>query len=157
MKTLSRGATCASIASTLVCIALAGAAAAPAANAPLATAFTSFYVSVSAYTLSYSGTLEIHGFASYRDYDCTPSYSCDRNVMTEFTVHRGYSTYSPIVGRAYDETGQYSSSISASFRLPSCRLIPKYSSITYAIEMVADAPDGSEKTATTYAYYRSCR
>lgn len=129
----------------------------PIAAGPQASQFVSFSVSVSAYTLSYSNTLQIRGYASYRDYDCSPSYNCDRNVMVEFTVYRGYSTYSPIVGRAYGETGQYGSSVSANLRLPSCRFVPKYQSITYTIEMDAVAPDGSEKTARTYAYLRSCR
>ena len=83
--------------------------------------------------------------------------ACDRNVMVEFTVHRGYSIYSPILGRAYGETGQYGSSVSSTFRLPSCRLIQQYRSITYTIEMVAVAPNGQEKTARAYAYHRSCR
>ena len=126
------------------------------ATAPVRSNYTSFYPSVSAYVLSYSGTLQVRGSASYRDYNCSPSYTCDRNVMVKFTVYRGYSTYSPIVGRAYGQTGQYGSTVSSTFRLPSCQVIPRYQSITYTIEMLAVAPNGQQKTARTYAYLRSC-
>jgi hypothetical protein len=118
--------------------------------------YASFYTSVSAYVLSYSGTLQVRGYASYRDYNCSPSYSCDRNVMVKFIVHRGYSTYSPIVGTAYAQTGQYGTSVSSTFRVPSCRMIPRYQSVTYTIEMLAVAPNGQQKTARTSAYLRSC-
>jgi len=138
------------IAVVVVALSTAGAAS-PAAS------YESFYARVSAYALSSIGLLQVNGYASYRDYDCTPSYACDRNVMVEFTVHRGLSTYSPVVGRAYDETGQYGSSASATFRLPTCRLIRKYTSITYTVEMVAVAPTGLEKTASTFVYHRSCQ
>jgi hypothetical protein len=121
------------------------------------TGYESFFVSVNAYVLGYSGVMQVSGFASYRDSDCSPSYSCDRNVLVEFTIYRGLSTYSPVVSRAYDETGQYGSSVRASFRLPSCRLIPKYKSITYTVAMLAVSPNGTEKRATSYAYHRSCR
>jgi len=126
------------------------------ANAPLRSSYTSFYPSVSAYVLSYTGTLQVRGSASYRDYNCSPSYACDRNVMVKFTLYRGYSTYSPIVGRAYGQTGQYGSTVSSTFQIPSCRVIPRYQSITYTVEMLAVAPNGQQKTARTSAYLRSC-
>jgi hypothetical protein len=122
-----------------------------------ASAYTSFslYVS-SAYIWSYSNTLEVRASASYQDYDCSPSYQCDRNVMVEFVVHRGYGTYSPVVGRAYDQTGQYGSSATARFRMPNCRYLKKYSSQPYTVEVNAAAPDGSEKQTTRTVYLRSC-
>jgi hypothetical protein len=127
------------------------------AAVPVAQAFTSFFVSVSATTWSYNSTLQATAYASFHDYDCSPSYSCDHNVIVEFTLHRGFGSYAPIVGRLQGETGQYGSTVRATFRLPSCRLLPKYQSVTYTVEVVAAAPDGQEKTATTYAYLRSCR
>jgi hypothetical protein len=142
----------------LLLAASAGASTAQAApsSATMGTSYATFYASVSAYVLSYSGSLQLHGYANYRDYSCSPSYSCDRNVMVQFRVHRGYSIYSPIVGRAYAQTGQYGSSASATVGVPSCRMIPRYQSITYTIEMPAVAPNGQQKTAQTYAYLRSC-
>lgn len=127
------------------------------ATVPVAYAYTSFTVSASSYVLSYNSTLQATAYASYHDWDCTPSYQCDRNVYVEFVLHRGIGTYSPIVGRLQGQTGQYGSSVRATFRLPSCRLIPRYQSVTYTIEVIADAPDGEEKTAQSYAYLRSCR
>jgi hypothetical protein len=118
--------------------------------------YESFYTSVSASVLSYSGSLQVRGYASYRDYSCSPSYTCDRNVMVKFIVHRGYSTYSPIVGTAYAQTGQYGTSVSSTFKLPSCRVLPRYQSITYTIEMFAVAPNGQQRAAQTSAYLRSC-
>jgi hypothetical protein len=78
-------------------------------------------------------------------------------VLVEFTLHRGFGSYAPIVGRQQGETGQYGSSVRASFRLPSCRLIPRFQSVTYTVEVVAAAPNGDEKTTNSYGYLRSCR
>jgi hypothetical protein len=139
----------------LAAMALAGTAQASTAS-PVRSSYTSFFTSVSAYALSYSGSLQVRGYASYRNYSCSPSYRCDQNVMVQFTLHRGYSIYSPIVGRTYGQTGQYGSSVSATFTVPSCRWIPRYQSVTYTVEMRAFATDGQQKTAQTYAYLRSC-
>ena len=124
---------------------------------PVASAYSSFFVSISsAYIYSYSNTLDVRVSASYRDYDCTPSYSCDRSVLVEIVLHRGYSTYSPVVSRKLGETGQYGGSASASFKLPNCRYIPKYSSQPYTVEVNAVAPDGSEKSTSRLVSLRSC-
>jgi hypothetical protein len=131
--------------------------AAACALAPAASAYTSFSVYItSAYAYSYSNTLSVRASAYYRDSDCTPSYSCDRNVLAEFTLHRGFSRYSPIMARAYDETGQYGLSLSAEFRLPSCRYIARYKSQTYTVVVNAVAPDGEERTSSRTVYVRSC-
>src|SRR5262245_26150475 len=100
------------------------AAGATAAFAGSASAYSSFYVNASTYVWNYSNTLDVNTRASYSNYSCTPSYSCDRNVLVEVVLHRGYSKYSPIMGRQYGQTGQYGSSVRTSFRLPSCRYIP---------------------------------
>ncbi|HXH34484.1 MAG TPA: hypothetical protein VNJ54_08750 [Plantibacter sp.] len=127
------------------------------AFAGTASAFTSFYVSISsAYIYSYSDTLDVSVSASYRDYDCTPSYSCDRNVLVEVVLHRGYGSYSPVVARKIGETGQYGSSVRASFKLPNCRFIPKYRSQPYTVEVNAVAPDGDEKSSSRMVSLRSC-
>src|SRR5262249_5366557 len=39
----------------------------------------------------------------------------------------------------------------------SCRLIPRFRSVSYTVEVVADAPNGEEKTTTSYTSLRSCR
>jgi hypothetical protein len=61
------------------------------------------------------------------------------------------------MARDYDETGQYGSSVQASFALPSCRFIPRYRSQTYTIVMTAEAPNGQEKQNTRTVYQQSCR
>ena len=119
-------------------------------------AFSSFYVPVSAYPLSSIGQISVNGYASFRDYDCTPSYACDRNVFASFTVHRGLSRYSPRVASWTDETGQYGTSLRQTLRVPRCSLIPRYRTITYTIYMRAVAPNGEERSAQTYVYLRSC-
>lgn len=129
-----------------------------AVGASAAYAYTSFYVSVSsAYYYSYKSTIDVRGSASFRDYDCTPSYQCDRDVVGEFKLVRGYSAYGPVIARAYDETGQYGSTLKASFRVQSCRYIAKYKSATYTVVLTAEAPNGDEKKATRTVYVRSCR
>jgi hypothetical protein len=123
-----------------------------------APAYASFSAWVSSATVwTYSNRLDVRGYASYSDYDCTPSYDCDRNVMVEFELRRGFSTYSPLMARAYDESGQYGTSVRASFQLPHCRMIERYRSQTYTVVMTAVAPDGQEKRSTRAVYQRSCR
>ena len=134
-------------------VSLFGAAAASAA--PFYTSFSAWVSSATAWT--YTNRLDVRGYASYRDWDCTPSYQCDRNVQVEFELRRGFTAYGPLMARSYDETGQYGSSVETSFRLPSCRAIPRYRSQTYTVVMTAYAPDGDEKTSTRTVYQRSCR
>jgi len=127
-----------------------------AALAGTASAYASFYVSASANVWSYSNTLDVNTFARYSDYSCTPSYLCDRNVLVEVVLHRGYSKYSPIVGRQYGQTGQYGSSVRNSFRLPNCRYIPRFHSQPYTVEVNAVAPDGTERSTTRTVTQFSC-
>jgi hypothetical protein len=119
--------------------------------------FSAYISSANVWTYTTPNRLDVRGYASYRDSDCTPSYQCDRNVLVEFELRRGYSSYSPLMTRAYDETGQYGSSVRASFRLPSCRFIARYRSQAFTIVMTAVAPDGTEKTSRRTVYQRSCR
>jgi len=128
------------------------------AAVPAATAYTNFSAYItSAYYSSYSSTLDVRASAYYRDSDCTPSYQCDRDVVGEFKLVRGYSSYGPVVARAVSETGQYGSTLKAAFRLPSCRYIPRYKSVTYTVVLIAAAPNGDEKQTTRTVYVRSCR
>jgi hypothetical protein len=132
----------------------------PAAAAGSAVGFTSFSAWISSaniWTYTNPNRLDVRGYASYRDYDCSPSYQCDRNVLAVFELRRGYSNYSPLVTRAYDQTGQYSSTVDASFQIPSCRLIDRFRSQPYTIVMTAAAPDGRQKTSSRTVYQRSCR
>jgi hypothetical protein len=99
----------------------------------------------------------VNAYASYRDYGCSPSYRCDRNVLVEFELRRGYSSYSPLIARSYGQPGQYGSSAGASFQLPSCRFLERYRSQPYTIVMTAAAPNGQEKTSSRTVYQRSCR
>ena len=103
-----------------------------------------------------SARINVNGYASFRDYDCTPSYACDRNVFASFTVHRGLSRYSPRVASWTDATGQYGTSMRHTFRVPRCGVIPRYQSVTYTVYMQAVAPNGQERSAQTYVYLRSC-
>ena len=128
----------------------------PASAQPGHQAFGSFYTSVSAYSLGSLGQINVNGYASFRDYDCTPSYGCDRNVFASFTVYRGLSRYSPRVASWTGATGQYGSSMRHTFRVPRCGVIPRYRSVTYTIYMQAVAPNGQERSAQTYVYVRSC-
>jgi hypothetical protein len=126
----------------------------------VAAAYTSFTAYVgSAYVWTYSSTnkLDVSVYASYRDNDCTPSYECDRNVLVELELRRGYSSYGPVMARLYGETGQYGSSVRGSFRLPHCRFIPRYRSQSYTVTLTAVAPDGQEKTSRRTVTQRSCR
>src|SRR5947209_5184671 len=80
----------------------------PLADRPASPAFTSFFAYLtSAFYFSYSGSISVDGYASYRDYDCEPTYNCDRNVDVEFELRRGYGTYGLLIGRRYTSTGQY--------------------------------------------------
>src|SRR5262245_18930861 len=91
------------------------------AAVPAGAVYTSFSAYItSAYFWNYSNTLDVRASAYYRDSDCTPSYECDRDVVVEFKLVRGYSSYGPVVARTVSETGQYGSTLKASFRLPSC-------------------------------------
>ena len=135
---------------------------APASSSSAATPASSSYVSFSAWISSpfyssYSGSISVSGYASFRDTDCYPSYQCDRDVFAEFELRRGYGSFAPLVGRASDTTGQYGSSLRASFRVPACRSIPKYKTVTYTLLMEAVAPNGDTKTDRRYIYARSCR
>ena len=127
------------------------------AGVPAAQSFTSFTLSAYSTIYTYNSTLQTSAYASFHDYDCSPSYQCDSNVLVEFTLHRGFGSYAPIAGRVQGETGQYGSSVRATFRLPSCRLIPRFQSVTYTVEVVAAAPNGDERTTNSYVYLRSCR
>jgi hypothetical protein len=135
---------------------VAAAAVGAAAFAGNASAYSSFYVSASAYVWNYSNTLDVTTRASYADFSCTPSYACDKNVLVEVVLHRGYSKYSPIVGRQYGQTGQYGSSVRSSFRLPNCRYIPRFRSQAYTVEVNAVAPDGTERSTTRMVTQYSC-
>jgi hypothetical protein len=121
------------------------------------TSFTAYISSANVWTYSSPNKLDVRVHASYRDYDCTPSYDCDRNVLVEVELRRGYTSYGPVMARLYGETGQYSSSVSGSFRLPSCRFIPRYRSQSYTVTLTAVAPDGQEKTSRRTVTQRSCR
>jgi len=128
-----------------------------ASSAPASPEYVSFsaYISSSYYS-PYSKTLSVSAWASYRDSECYPSYECERNVLAEFTLRKGYSSYGRIMARRYAETGQYLSSMRVSFTLP-CRFIPRYRSETYTLTMDAVAPDGSEKSSRRTVFVRSCR
>jgi hypothetical protein len=73
------------------------------------TSFTAYISSANVWTYGSPNKLDVTGYASYRDYDCTPSYDCDRNVLVELELRRGYSSYGPVMARLYGETGQYGS------------------------------------------------
>jgi len=122
-----------------------------------ASAYSSFNVSVSAYALTYTGTIQATVFASYSDYSCTPTYQCDHNVFVRVSLHRGFGQFAPIVGQRVSQTGQYGSTVQATFAVPSCQLIPRFHSITYTVRAEAQAPDGEQRTGSTYVYVYSCR
>jgi hypothetical protein len=140
----------------LAAVAVVGAAVGAAAFPGSASAYSSFYVYASANVWSYSNTLDVTTRASYTDFSCSPSYACDKNVLVEVVLHRGYSKYSPIVGRQYGQTGQYGSSVRSSFRLPNCRYIPRFRSQPYTVEINAVAPDGTERSTTRMVTQYSC-
>ena len=112
----------------------------------------------SAFYYSYTGSISVSAYASFRDYDCEPSYQCERNVVADFELRSGIGSYGRLISRATAQTGQYGSSMYVnSFRVPSCRYIPRYHSVTYTILMEAVAPNGAVRTSTKYVYARSCR
>ena len=123
-----------------------------AAFASSASAYASFYVSASANVWSYSNTLDVTTRASYTD-QLQAELRVRQDVLVEVVLHRGYSKYSPIVGRQYGQTGQYGSSVRSSFRLPSCRYIPRFRSQPYTVEVNAVAPDGTD--GASHAWSRS--
>lgn len=128
------------------------------AATPTSSSYYSFSARISsALYFSYSGSISVSGYASVLDTDCYPYYQCDRDVFAEFELRRGFGSFAPLVGRASDETGQYGSSLRASFRVPACRSIPKYKTVTYTLLMEAVAPNGATKTDRRYIYARSCR
>jgi hypothetical protein len=143
----------------LVLVTTAALAAALLLAAPAAayTSFSAYISGANVWTYSSPSKLDVSVYASYRDSDCTSSYYCDRNVLVELELRRGYSSYGPVMARLYDETGQYRSSVRGSFRLPSCRFIPRYRSQSYTVTMTAAAPDGREKTSRRTVTQRSCR
>ena len=121
-------------------------------------AYPSFYarVGVPLY-FSYSGSISVSTYASFRDYQCYPSYQCDQNVIVQLELRNGFGSFGRLVGRTTGQTGQYGSSVRATFRVPACRYIPKGRSVTYTVLMRAVAPNGDVKTDQTYVYARSCQ
>jgi hypothetical protein len=140
-----------------VALALCACALALSSTASAYTSFTAYISSTTVWTYSTPNRLDMRVSASYRDYDCSPSYECDRNVLVELELRRGYSSYGPVMARTYGETGQYGSTVRGSFRIPSCRFIPRYHTQNYTVTMTAVAPDGREKTSRRTVYQRSCR
>jgi hypothetical protein len=132
------------------------AAAVAAITAASASAYPIFSLSVSAYGLSYTGTISASAYASYSDYSCTPSYACDRNVIVQFRLYRGFGAYGPLVGTSSGQTGQYGSSVRATFTVPPCRFIPRYSRVSYTVAALGVAPNGQQKTSTSYVSISSC-
>src|SRR5262245_27002793 len=118
--------------------------------------YTSFSASVTAAPLSSLGRISVVAFASYHDWDCV-DYSCDRNVLAHFELHRGFGPYGPLITQGDAVFGAYSSSKYFTFSVVPCRLLPKYQSITYTVTMDAVAPDGEERSGQAYATIRSCR
>jgi hypothetical protein len=43
--------------------------------------------------LSYLGQINVSGYASFHDYDCQPSYQCERNVFAELELRQGFGRY----------------------------------------------------------------
>lgn len=110
-----------------------------------------------AFYYSYSGTISVSGYGSFRDSDCEPSYDCDRNVYAEFELRSGFGSFGRLVARAAAQTGQYGTNMTVNFRVPSCRYIPRFQTVTYTILMAAVAPNGVVKTSQRYVTARSCR
>lgn len=137
----------------VVCLALASATTATAAST-----YYSFSAWISSsFYYSYSGSIAVTGYARFQDYDCSPSYQCERNVFAEFELRQGYGRFGRLVSRAYDETGQYGSYMRVTFRVPACRSIPRGRTIIYTALMEAVAPNGAVKTDQRYIRARSCR
>jgi hypothetical protein len=121
-------------------------------------AYPSFYahIGVPLY-LSYSGLISVSTYASFRDYQCYPSYQCDQNVIVQLELRNGVGSFGRLVGLTTGQTGQYGSSVRATFRVPACRYIPKGRTVTYTVLMRAVAPNGDVKTDQGYVYARSCQ
>jgi hypothetical protein len=121
-------------------------------------AYPSFSAWISyAFYYSYSGSINVSSYASFRDYECQPSYACDKNVMVQMELRNGFGSFGRLVARTAGQTGQYGSSVSTTFRVPACRYIPKGRTVTYTVLMSAVAPNGSVKTDQRYVYARSCQ
>jgi hypothetical protein len=121
-------------------------------------AYPSFYARVSsALYFSYSGSISVSGYASFRDYQCYPSYDCDQNVIVQLELRNGFGSFGRLVGRMTGQTGQYGTSVHATFRVPACRYIPRGRSVTYTVLMRAVAPNGDVRTGQSYVYARSCQ
>jgi hypothetical protein len=142
----------------VVCLSLGiGAAHAAPANTERQ-AYPSFSAWISsAFYYSYSGSINVSGYASFRDYQCYPSYQCDQNVIVQTELRNGFGSFGRLVARTAGQTGQYGSSVSATFRVPACRYIPKWRTVTYTVLMTAVAPNGAVKTDQRYVYARSCQ
>ena len=121
-------------------------------------AYPSFYarVGIPLY-FSYSGSISVSSYASFRDYQCYPSYQCDQNVIVQLELRNGFGSFGRLVARMTGETGQYGSSVRATFRVPACRYIPRGRTVTYTVLMRAAAPNGDVKTDHGYVYARSCQ
>lgn len=120
-------------------------------------AYTSFSVDITwAYAFSARNTISVRATAFYRDTECRPAATCDRNVTAEFALRRGSPTHGPVVARAYDRTGPYGSMLSADFRTPSCRLIPRGHSQPYTVVLTAAAPSGERRATWRTLHVRSC-
>jgi hypothetical protein len=53
-------------------------------------AYPSFFASIStAFYYSYSGSISVSTHASFRDYQCYPSYDCDQNVIVQLELRNG--------------------------------------------------------------------
>jgi hypothetical protein len=121
-------------------------------------AYPSFFASIStAFYYSYSGSISVSTHASFRDYQCYPSYDCDQNVIVQLELRNGFGSFGRLVGRTTGQTGQYGSSVYATFRVPTCRYIPRGRSVTYTVLMRAVAPNGDIRTDQRYVYARSCQ
>jgi len=131
-------------------------AAADAGSAGSYASFSAWISSANIWTYTTPNRLDVNAYASYRDYGCSPSYQCARNVHVTFELRRGYSSYSPLMQRAYVQTGQYSPSVRTSFPLPSCKFVGRYGSQAYTIVMTAAAPNGQQRTSSRTVYQRSC-
>jgi hypothetical protein len=122
--------------------------------AGVASAQTSFYMYLTSASIpAYSNTLQAHAWTYFRDTDCMERFQCDRDVLVEFTLHRGYRTYVPVTERV--KVGQ-ASSADATFRLPDCRSMTKHASWVYTLEVDAVAPDGSRRHVARILSQHSC-
>ena len=104
-----------------VCLSLGVGAAYAAPSSAERQAYPSFFAHISnAFYFSYSGSISVSSYASFRDYQCYPSYDCGHNVIVQLELRNGFGSFGRLVGRATGQTGQYGSSVSATFRVPAC-------------------------------------